>query len=52
MRPVLADSRMPNGEMSFMKESIRDGLAELNLIKTRYHQDKVRLTLQQYNCSC
>jgi hypothetical protein len=29
MRPVRADSRIPNGAMSFMKESIRVGFAEL-----------------------
>ena len=29
MRPVRVDSRMPKGVMSFMKESIRVGLAEL-----------------------
>lgn len=29
MRPVRADSRIPKGEMSFMKESIRTGFAEL-----------------------
>jgi hypothetical protein len=31
MRPVLADSRIPNGEMSFMNESIRVGFAELDV---------------------
>lgn len=30
MRPVRVDSRIPKGEMSFMKESIRLGLAELS----------------------
>ena len=30
VRPVLADSRMPNGAMSFMKESILEGFAELD----------------------
>lgn len=29
MRPVRADSRMPNGAMSFMKESILVGFADL-----------------------
>lgn len=29
IRPVLVDSRMPNGVMSFIKESIRVGFAEL-----------------------
>lgn len=30
IRPVLVDSRIPKGAMSFMKESIRLGLAELS----------------------
>lgn len=30
MRPVRADSRMPNGEMSFMNESILVGFADLD----------------------
>lgn len=40
MSPVRADSRIPNGPISFMNESIRVGLAELyilsvcNLVKT------------------
>ena len=29
IRPVLADSIIPNGEMSFMNESIRVGFADL-----------------------
>lgn len=29
IKPVRVDSRIPKGPMSFMKESIRDGLAEL-----------------------
>lgn len=29
IRPVRVDSRTPKGPMSFMKESIREGLAEL-----------------------
>jgi hypothetical protein len=29
IRPVLVDSRMPKGVMSFMNESIREGFAEL-----------------------
>ena len=29
MRPVRVDSRIPKGEMSFMKESIREGFADL-----------------------
>lgn len=29
IRPVLVDSRIPKGVMSFMKESIREGFAEL-----------------------
>ena len=37
MRPVRADSKMPKGAMSFMKESIRAGFAELrNHISPRY----------------
>lgn len=30
MRPVRVDSRMPKSEMSFRKESIRDGFADLD----------------------
>lgn len=30
MSPVRVDSRMPNGETSFMNESIRVGFAELD----------------------
>ena len=29
VKPVLADSKTPNGAMSFMKESILDGFADL-----------------------
>jgi hypothetical protein len=32
MRPVRADSRIPKGAMSFMKESIRVGFAELGVV--------------------
>lgn len=32
MRPVRVDSRIPKGAMSFMKESIRLGLAELGYV--------------------
>ena len=35
MRPVLADSKMPNGAISFMKESILVGFAELFGISKR-----------------
>lgn len=35
MRPVLADSRIPNGEMSFMKESILVGFADLYRAETQ-----------------
>jgi hypothetical protein len=31
IRPVRADSRMPNGATSFMKESMREGFAELGV---------------------
>ena len=34
MRPVLVDSRMPKGAISFMNESILDGLADLRRIST------------------
>jgi hypothetical protein len=34
IRPVLADSRIPNGAISFMKESIRVGLADLYSLST------------------
>lgn len=30
MRPVRVDSRMPKSEMSFRKESMRDGFADLD----------------------
>lgn len=30
VRPVLADSRMPKGAISFMKESILEGFADLD----------------------
>ena len=29
IRPVLVDSRIPKGAISFMNESIRDGFADL-----------------------
>lgn len=32
VRPVLADSRMPKGAISFMKESILEGFADLDWI--------------------
>jgi hypothetical protein len=32
MRPVRADSRIPNGAMSFMNESILVGLADLEAL--------------------
>ena len=57
MRPVRADSRMPKGEMSFMKESIRVGFADLCfglvvvLCWARMGEDRVaELTPQQYSC--
>lgn len=32
IKPVRADSRIPKGEMSFRKESIRDGFADLGCV--------------------
>ena len=56
MSPVRADSRMPKGAMSFMKESIRVGFAELCILSVpTYHELEVRkgrLTPQQYSYSC
>lgn len=46
MRPVRVDSKMPNGAMSFMNESIRDGLAELgcerSFVLVDYLEDAIR----------
>ena len=40
IKPVLADSRIPNGEMSFMNESIRVGFADLLPAVRRCRQAK------------
>lgn len=50
--PVRADSRIPNGEISFMKESILVGFAELGKrsITEQSMFRKWRLTSQQYSC--
>jgi len=57
IRPVRADSMTPNGEMSFMKESILEGFADLRKVKQlapsllRGHSG-LRLTLPQCNYPC
>ena len=38
IKPVRVDSSIPKGAMSFMKESILDGLAELFFLVSRYSQ--------------
>lgn len=54
MRPVRADSKMPKGEMSFIKASIRGGFAELYPMSVVMSgkKDLVELTFQQYSCLC
>lgn len=46
MSPVRPDSRTPKGEMSFMKESIRDGFAELRVVSVPHETHK---TVQKHN---
>jgi hypothetical protein len=53
IRPVLADSRIPKGAMSFMKESILVGFAELVSRQCREGSGKLLiLTLPQCSYSC
>ena len=52
IRPVLVDSRIPKGAISFMKESIRVGLADLENKLAHFLSLPIfdQLTLPQ--CSC
>ena len=54
MRPVRADSKIPNGAISFRNESILEGFAEL--AKVSKEQDALiklaELTSPQCNCLC
>jgi hypothetical protein len=40
INPVRADSKIPNGETSFMKESIRVGFADLTTINRALFQNR------------
>lgn len=56
IRPVLADSRIPKGAISFRNESIRVGFAELHygvsMISTINQCKEMSLTPQRYSCCC
>ncbi len=40
MRPVRPDSRIPNGDISFMKASIRVGLADLSTMSAEINNNQ------------